>query len=71
MSQWHNLLYFSLKIESKTVVIFLLNVIFILEYNLSVGRKKLIEERNSERFKLLTPDDNELDVMFVDQRGKT
>ncbi|XKL69593.1 hypothetical protein PGB90_007362 [Kerria lacca] len=43
----------------------------IIKYNLSVGRKKLIEERNSERFKLLTPDDNELDVMFVDQRGKT
>lgn len=50
------------------IIFFLL---FFSENNLDVGRKKLIEDRNSERFKLETPDSNDLDVMFVDQRGKT
>ena len=45
--------------------------IMLLEHNLDAGRKKLIEDRVSERFKLETPDGNYLDTMFVDNRGKT
>ncbi|XP_065216129.1 phosphatidylserine lipase ABHD16A isoform X1 [Planococcus citri] len=44
---------------------------YLIRNNLSIGRKKLIEEKHAERFKLATPDNNELDVMFVDQRNKT
>ncbi|KAK7573360.1 hypothetical protein V9T40_010551 [Parthenolecanium corni] len=44
---------------------------YLIKNNLDVGRKKLIEDRNSERFKLETADSNQLDVMFFDQRGKT
>lgn len=44
---------------------------YIIKPNLDVGRKKLLEDRQAERFKLATPDGNELDAMFLDQRGKT
>lgn len=33
------------------------------------GRVRLIEEYDGERFKLLTRDENHIDVMFVDRRG--
>lgn len=33
------------------------------------GRAKLIEEDHAKRYKLLTHDDNEVDTVFVDNRG--
>lgn len=33
------------------------------------GRAKLIEQDNAKRYKLLTKDDNEVDSIFVDNRG--
>lgn len=42
-----------------------------LEPTLQQGRKKLIEEKSGERFKLKTPDSNELDVFFIDRRHET
>lgn len=33
------------------------------------GRAKLIEEDHAKRYKLLTRDDNEVDSIFVDNRG--
>lgn len=35
------------------------------------GRAKLIEEDHAKRYKLLSRDDNEVDTMFVDNRGSS
>lgn len=40
----------------------------LVEGPLSQGRAKLVEEKNGDRAKLLTEDENEIDTMFVDRR---
>lgn len=44
---------------------------YVIQPTLQQGRKKLIEEKSGERFKLKTPDSNELDVFFIDRRHET
>nr|XP_018907561.1 PREDICTED: protein ABHD16A [Bemisia tabaci] len=44
---------------------------YVMNSNLSDGRKKLIVTEMGERFKIHTRDGNDLDTMFVDRRGKT